>query len=61
MKKNPQQQGGAALEYLIVSACALVMGLAAAGFIGNIFHEKLEEVRNAVDQDWNADWSDWQN
>lgn len=60
MRRQYEQHGGAALEYLIVSACALLMGLAAAGFVGKIFHEKLKHLSDSVEEKWDQNWTDWQ-
>jgi len=50
MKFNNKELGGAALEYVIVSAFGIILSMTAVGFIAKIFKEKMSEVRQQIEQ-----------
>jgi len=45
-----KESGGAALEYVIVSAFGIVLSMTAVGFIAKIFKEKMSEVQQQIEQ-----------
>lgn len=46
-KKNPEY-GGAAMEYILVTTFATVVGIAALGFIGGVIKEKLNDMADQL-------------
>lgn len=43
-KSGKRQRGGAALEYILVSTFAAVVGMAALGFIGRVVKDQLANM-----------------
>ncbi|MBP9708629.1 MAG: hypothetical protein KBD78_13400 [Oligoflexales bacterium] len=47
-KEKSAEYGGAAMEYILVTTFATVVGISALGFVGGVIKEKLNEMADKL-------------